>query len=475
MSAYRLDAPRPRQRPDPLQIDHSMSYKSASALNQQSPPLLYEVPSPFSTSPPGSPRSHLTSPTSPTHKRRSINRQARSGERTPPLGSGRNRSVTPVGDGDLNLFAEQCRAWYFDQDEHAGQQMSHTLATLPPSQRAAYARLQASVRATYHRTVSARKVAEFQAHLSATQPGGSLLPHCRADPSSADAKKERYQRFERFIRTWCTMGMPGPQPFFRALWALMTLQTMSTKAGGAGEYRIEWEIDDAVFMESGGRDFMIDAIDALKGILAFEEVAAPRKSTSTAGTATTHVRAQSQPLLSVQRPTKTPPVVPKRLRSPSDPFLDTHTPQALSRSVGSSTSGSSSQPDENALTPPLIPDKADGSTSPFSSAFGDAVGTDGREDEESLRIWTAPDLSSPDYLNLLQAFPAFVSRGASPRFPDKPPSGDLEEGYDATSREDTAIQFGTGSMWIGARTRSSGWEGGNWWTRFVSWCKNIFC
>lgn len=114
MSAYRLDAPRPRQRPDPLQIDHAMSFKSASALNQQSPPLLYEVPSPFSTSPPGSPRSHLTSPTSPTFKRRSINRQPRSGERTPPLASGRNRSVTPVGDGDLSLFAEQCRAWCVD-------------------------------------------------------------------------------------------------------------------------------------------------------------------------------------------------------------------------------------------------------------------------------------------------------------------------------------------------------------------------
>ena len=105
---------------------------------------------------------------------------------------------------------------YFNQDEEAGRQMTRTLANLSPSQRAPYSRLQASMRSAYHRSVNARRTAEFNAHLSATQPGGSLTLHARSDPIGPAAQKERYERFERFLRSWCTMGMPGPQPFFQS-------------------------------------------------------------------------------------------------------------------------------------------------------------------------------------------------------------------------------------------------------------------
>ena len=67
--------------------------------------------------------------------------------------------------------------------------MTHTIANLPPSQRAPFSRLQASIRSAYHRSVNTRRTAEFRAHLSATQPGGSLMPHSRADPHGAAAKK----------------------------------------------------------------------------------------------------------------------------------------------------------------------------------------------------------------------------------------------------------------------------------------------
>ena len=129
--------------------------------------------------------------------------------------------------------------------------MTQTLATLPPSQRAPFARLQASIRSAYHASVSARRDAEFKAHLNATKPGGSLMPHSRADPKGPLAKKERYERLDRFVRTWCTMGMPGTKPFFQGLWAVMRLQVIPQEFGGAGPYRIEWEIDDAVFKEAG--------------------------------------------------------------------------------------------------------------------------------------------------------------------------------------------------------------------------------
>ena len=128
--------------------------------------------------------------------------------------------------------------------------MTQTLATLPPSHRAPFSRLQASIRSAFHASVNARRNAEFQAHLSATTPGGSLMPHSRADPNGPLARKERYDRLDRFVRTWCTMGMPGTKPFFEGLWAIMRLQVIPEHLGGAGERRIEWEIDDAVFKEA---------------------------------------------------------------------------------------------------------------------------------------------------------------------------------------------------------------------------------
>lgn len=67
--------------------------------------------------------------------------------------------------------------------------MTQTLATLPPSQKAPFSRLQASIRSGYHRSVNARRHAEFQAHLSATQPGVSLMPHARANPRGKEARK----------------------------------------------------------------------------------------------------------------------------------------------------------------------------------------------------------------------------------------------------------------------------------------------
>jgi len=67
--------------------------------------------------------------------------------------------------------------------------MTLRLAHVPPSQRAPFSRLQASIRSAYHASINARRTAEFQAHLSATQPGGSLMPHSRSNPGGNIAKK----------------------------------------------------------------------------------------------------------------------------------------------------------------------------------------------------------------------------------------------------------------------------------------------
>ncbi|KAJ7268734.1 hypothetical protein B0H12DRAFT_1009839 [Mycena haematopus] len=473
-----------RVRPPPLQVDNRASFNPSilgSSSHNNSEPLLYNLPTARSVSPPTSPgagspkspRSRLTSPTSPTFGR---SRTPVNGRRMPSPG-GRNRSATPLGvaASELDQFAEYCRAWYFDQDDNSGRLMTQTLANLPSSQRAPYSRLQASIRSAYHRSVNARRTAEFRAHLSATQPGGSLMPHARANPRGNVARKERFERFERFVRSWCTMGMPGPQPFFQTLWAIMRLQIVPEGIGGAGRNKIEWEFDDAVLRETGGKDFMVEAIDVLKGVLAFEETPSNRRASSaminnyTPAASTVHSRSTSSPILSKSPDSSASKTIqPKRARAPSDPFLDT---PALSGSLSSSPSSATSALLVTPTTEETPLPNATPSPSKSTAAFYGDDPFD--EDDEFLRIWTAPDLPNPEYMDLLSVFPGFISRRALPRFPVVPAPKDIEEGLDVGG-EGRLLRFGTGTMWVGAVPRADGWEGG-WWTRFCLWWKQVFC
>ncbi|KAH7911981.1 hypothetical protein BJ138DRAFT_1149378 [Hygrophoropsis aurantiaca] len=490
-SEYQLESPRPRPPPPPLRLQNRA--KSPSLPSNQNT-LLYDLPSaPSVASPPSSPRgkSSLTSPTSPSFPgtRSRGRRTGRPGPTPPP--STRNRSVTPLGvsRSDLEKFIECCKAWYFNQDEASGRQMTQTLANLPPSQRAPYSRIQASVRSSFHNSVNLRRHAEFQAHLSATQPGGSLMPHSRADPNSVMAKKERFDRLDRFIRTWCTMGMPGTKPFFEALWAIMRLQVVPEHLGGAGPNRIQWELDDAVFKEAAGKDFMLDAIDVLKGVLAFEEVSSSKPADnygSYSSSPAPHSRCHSQPLPSLGQPHRSNPspivmaTKAKRSRAPSDPFLDMPT---LSHSLPSASSHSSGI----TLPPvPAAPENADGCTPQFPLEIDENAETEllpplrsefnVDDSEQYLRIWTCPDISNPEFLSLITLFPSFITRRPLPRFPVTPNTRttDIEEGEDDRG-EGKEIRFGTGSMWIStARQRSDGWKG-DWWTRFVLWWRRLLC
>jgi len=368
--------------------------------------------------------------------------------------------------------------------------MTQTLAELPPSHKAPYTRLQASIRSSFHASVNARRHAEFQAHISATQPGASLPAHLRADPASPAARKERFDRWDRFVRTWCTAGIPGTKPFFEALWAMMRLQVVPENLGGAGESRIQWEFDDAVFKEAAGKEFMLEAIDVLKGVLAFEEVQNSKPVANYDGLADPllHSRSRSQPMPVKERsPARNPPPVTlsKRGRAPSDPFLDMPTP-GLSHSLSSASSQSSG------ATPPLPATNGDGADdkvrAPYATSSSQVSTTEpevdnlsplrsnfasGDAEEQFLRTWTAPDLCNPEFLSLLSVFPPFITRRPLPRFPvstGRVP--DLEEGED--EREGKEIRFGTGCMWVGSKARSDGWKG-DWWTRFVLWWRKLFC
>ncbi|KAJ3811187.1 hypothetical protein F5876DRAFT_40234 [Lentinula aff. lateritia] len=468
-SSYLLEKPR-RNPPTPLRFEHPSYHSRTGLSNQPSPTFLYDLPSATSLSPPTSPTSvnRLESP--PTSPGR--NRPHRGGRPTPPPG-GRNRSVTPMGvaASDLEKFSAHCRNWYeyFKQDEEAGRLMTQTMANLPPAQRAPYSRLQASIRSAYHRFVNARRNAEFRAHLSATHPGASLTPHARANPRGSDAQKERYQSFERFVRSWCSMGMPGPQPFFQALWAVMRLQTVPENTGGAGRHRIQWEFDDAVLKEAAGKDFMLEAIDILKGVLAFEEAPSFRTSTPPSGEESddatiTHSRSQSSPFFPDRNDHDN--IVPKRARAPSDPFLDTH---MLSRSVGCSSSNMTSLLVSNNSEEPLVAGSAlDEDITPIIETLGDD------SEEEYMRTWTSSDLTNPEYLNLVKVFPSHITRRTLPYFsiPSPKKLSDLEAGLDDAA-EGKQVRFGTGTLQVSSMQRTDGWEGG-WWTRFLLWWRQLF-
>ena len=244
-----------------------------------------------------------------------------------------------------------------------------------------------------------------------------------------------------------------------------------------------------------GKDFMLEAIDAIKGVLGFEELpglsrsstnssspnASPSLPSSPAHIAM-HTRAVSQP-----QPLSKPPVPArqsKRPRAPSDPFLDAPTP-ALSRSPASSTSVGSGMQADDPPTPrddddafdDRTPTRVNATTRRLSGVPLSVTPLSARawaapqpECEDSLRLWVAPDLSDPELLSLLDLFPSFISRHALPRFPPGAEnSGDAEMG-----EPEETLRAGTGRMWVGARERSDGWRGG-WWTRFKAWWHRVFC
>nr|GAT44644.1 predicted protein [Mycena chlorophos] len=422
MSSYRLEAPR-AARPSPI------------ATDKPSEPLLYNLPVAHSTSPPTSPTSRPTSPRSPRSRLASPTSPTRS--RTPvsgrpaPSPTARNRSATPLGvsSGELDKFAEYCRAWYFDQDDNSGRLMTQTLANLPSAQRAPYSR-----------------------DPECYNPRGESYAACTLQPQRKRGK-------EGTIRT-----------VRKSLWAIMRLQIVPETIGGAGRNVICWEFDDAVLRESAGRDFMVEAIDVLKGVLAFTETPSSKRVSGLPGnyqpSNSIHARSQSQPLSAKPPPTT---VQPKRARAPSDPFLDTPAPShSLSSSPASHDSallGSTTPTDDipPSQTPPI--------NTTAAAYYADDPGDD-VEDQEYLRVWTSPDLSNPEYVDLLKLFPSFLTRRTLPRFPAttaKPPQ-DVEQGL----TEDKILQFGTGSMWVSSIPRSDGYEG-SFWARFVLWWKRVFC
>lgn len=463
MSSYRLESPRPRPPPPPIRI-RSPGHIPSSLSSPTT--LLYDLPQ-SSRSPPPLPSSQTNSeaifhappsPKSPTLVTPATPRPP--SRQTPPP---RPRNTTPghTPRQEFDQFTSLCRAFYFEQNERAGQLMTQTLETLDASQRPAFSRLQASVRSAYHVHMAKRRRTEFRAHLSSTYPGGSLSPSSRANPSGKAAKKERYDRFSLFLRTWCISGMPGPRPFFQGLWAMLRLQVLPADLGGAGPRRIEWECDDAVFQESAGKEFMMEAVDVLKGVLGFEEYVPLRSPRSSY-----HSDEPSAPV-STRIPLTRP-------RSPSDPFLDT---PALSRSIATSSSQSGTLHGHPRLPSDDSADNNEGTeTTKKATTFVQPFRPD--DDQPHLRVWITPELDNPELQALVSLFPNFISKQSLPRFPlnqtrTRRNEQTLEEGLADMTGERKEVSCGTGRIWVGEKLRH-GYRG-SWWHRFTQWWGRLFC
>lgn len=154
---------------------------------------------------------------------------------------------------ELELFTYHCRLFYFSAapaDESANY-ISKTLAALPPAHRAAYTRIQSQLRAQAHLHHLRVRISSFHALMAATAPNSGLSLPARSELAGARAQAERADRLSHFVRTWG--GSAGAlEPFFRGLYSALRLQSRGPPArGGAGPRRVVWEIDDALFLESG--------------------------------------------------------------------------------------------------------------------------------------------------------------------------------------------------------------------------------
>ncbi|QRW21371.1 hypothetical protein RhiXN_06360 [Rhizoctonia solani] len=420
---------------------------------------------------------------------------------------------------NTKLFVDNCEIFppfisIFCQDENAKIAMDAMMNKIPQYHQAKYTRVQANVRREFHLTQSLRKISEFRAHLSSVQPGCSLSPAARATPSGTLARRERADKFQAFLDAQC--GSAGTQNFFIGLYAAMKLQTLPPSIGGTGESRIEWEIDDAVFMESGGNQFMLDAIDMMKGVLGFDErplnyrplpCRSFHQSSLFSSTNVLPRDRAEDPSVSeaINKPVRAAP--PGRSRASSDPFLD---PTRSSLSMNAALSMALPTPEESATdldslgpsTPldergPEIPPPASLSDQYAASTY--SMDAETFLNEQQLRIWTFPPyITNPELHKLMAMFPSSITSQTVPRFRPlaktkqrkgrrKGADVDLEgdcnlqmglgidpAGFDNDLvKERGEIRKGTGRMWIGDLMRLPGWRG-TFWDTIRDWFRHLF-
>lgn len=164
-------------------------------------------------------------------------------------------------------FMEQVHAHLSrSSSEVASPELDRLLHASPPGHRAQYAKLLAQARGAYHASVAHSRREALNASIASTLPNGSLKAEEATSLSSPAARSARARLFGAFAAQHTRAGLVGVQPFFSALRSVLDLQARGELAGGGGAVCLEWKLDDAVLMESGGDAFAAEAVGALKGV-----------------------------------------------------------------------------------------------------------------------------------------------------------------------------------------------------------------
>ncbi|GJN90986.1 hypothetical protein Rhopal_004000-T1 [Rhodotorula paludigena] len=423
---------------------------------------------------------------------------------------------------DLERFAEICRRLYFEKHGDAAQQVDSILQRLPAAHRTAYARTMSAVRTAFHRSEEQRRRAEVEHLLSSTAPAEGLKAHLGISRESTSvkalrspaARAYRRARVKEFVAAHCVKDMPGTHPFFRALWAALSMQ-----AQGAAEARcIEWEVDVAVFAEAGGSpEWARDAVVLLKSVLGMSErvkkasyADSLRTSLMGSSAASETSSVAGEPVIApviferatvtaaglpAQQRKEPPPVPPHRgslnarTRSGSDPFLDptektarqhASAPPHLAASAVSplASPASPASPISPSASVPLLSSTSPTTPDPRTPSSPVAHATPPAQ----YRLFTLPSyLTNPELLTLCALFPDFIStpstRSAA-RLPSRkaaqtPARLEAGEAHDLDGADGTTVRVGHGTLRLGTARRDAGWRG-TWWERIVSWLRRLF-
>lgn len=171
----------------------------------------------------------------------------------------------------MSQFAALCRLLYYEKDPSAAIKVDSILAKLAAGSRTVYAKTMAKVRAEYHLAEEIRRRQEVEKVLE-IKPGSEVMKALRISEGGTSsmrskvAKRVRQEALRAFLKSHCVRDMPGTLPFFKSLYAVMYLQSLAAKKGGAGKRRVEWEIDVAVFTEAGAGEWLVDSVTFLKAV-----------------------------------------------------------------------------------------------------------------------------------------------------------------------------------------------------------------
>lgn len=128
-----------------------------------------------------------------------------------------------------------------------------------------FGRLAEQRRSAFHVNQTQRRQAYLHS-LLVQLPPFSLSQQDRIHLRSLSARQKRIKDLQSFCKKFCTSSNIGVRPFFAALKRL--LEAQSNDRYGR---RLQWLVDDAVLMETGGDDFMQSAVYILKAVLHFDE------------------------------------------------------------------------------------------------------------------------------------------------------------------------------------------------------------